>query len=257
MKKYFIMSDIHGFFNEMQKSLNEKGFDINNPDHIFVHLGDLLDRGSQTLETLKWVNSLPDDRKILIKGNHEDLLEDVFERGQFLLHDMHNGTIGTVINLAKAKMSEEEVFYYYGREISSNIIFKASRNKMLKKYLKSLRDWAEIGNYILVHGWIPCIKIIGETADIYKTIENWKEGDWIKARWVNGADAWSQGINIENKTIICGHYHTSWAHSHLHGVGSEFGKDAHFEPFVDKGIACIDACTAATGICNCYVIEEE
>ena len=66
MKKYFVVADVHGFYDEMIKALNENNFDINNPDHIFISLGDLLDRGRQPRECLDFVNNLPDDRKILI-----------------------------------------------------------------------------------------------------------------------------------------------------------------------------------------------
>ena len=81
MKKYFIVADIHSFYTEMIKALEEKGWDINNPDHIFVSLGDLLDRGNEPMECLKFVNSIPRDRKILIRGNHEDLIEECLDRG--------------------------------------------------------------------------------------------------------------------------------------------------------------------------------
>ena len=47
MKKYFVVSDVHGFYDEMKKALDNAGFDIANPDHIFVSCGDLLDRGRQ------------------------------------------------------------------------------------------------------------------------------------------------------------------------------------------------------------------
>lgn len=46
--KYFIVSDVHSFYDEMMTALNESGFDKTNPDHIFVSLGDLLDRGDQS-----------------------------------------------------------------------------------------------------------------------------------------------------------------------------------------------------------------
>ena len=45
MKKLFVVSDVHSFYNHLIKALNEKGFDKNNPDHWFVSCGDLLDRG--------------------------------------------------------------------------------------------------------------------------------------------------------------------------------------------------------------------
>ena len=43
MKTYFIVADVHSFYDEMIKALNGAGFDVNNSMHIFVSLGDLLD----------------------------------------------------------------------------------------------------------------------------------------------------------------------------------------------------------------------
>lgn len=31
--KYFVCSDIHGFYDQWMKALNDQGFDINNPDN--------------------------------------------------------------------------------------------------------------------------------------------------------------------------------------------------------------------------------
>jgi hypothetical protein len=50
MKKYFIVADVHGYFDILNQSLKEAGFDENNPEHFFVSLGDLLDRGKQPRE---------------------------------------------------------------------------------------------------------------------------------------------------------------------------------------------------------------
>ena len=41
--KYFVSSDIHGFYDEWQKSLKDNGFDINNPCHKIIVCGDLFD----------------------------------------------------------------------------------------------------------------------------------------------------------------------------------------------------------------------
>ena len=79
MKKLFVVSDVHSFYTQLIKVLNEKGFDKNNPEHWFVSCGDLLDRGPESQQCLKFVNSL--ERKILIRGNHEDLMEDAINRG--------------------------------------------------------------------------------------------------------------------------------------------------------------------------------
>ena len=45
MKQFYILSDVHGFHDEMRLALDNAGFDISNENHVFVSLGDLLDRG--------------------------------------------------------------------------------------------------------------------------------------------------------------------------------------------------------------------
>ena len=100
MKTLFCLADVHSFYDEMIEALNEAGYDINNPDHIIMHCGDLLDRGPKPIECLKFINNIPSNRKILIRGNHEDLLEEVFDRGKFLWHDIQNGTMKTIYKIA-------------------------------------------------------------------------------------------------------------------------------------------------------------
>ena len=52
--KYFVSSDIHGFFDEWQNALKDKGFDLNNPEHKIILCGDLFDRGSQPKEIINF-----------------------------------------------------------------------------------------------------------------------------------------------------------------------------------------------------------
>ena len=54
-------------------SLYKNGIDKENPEHILVVLGDIFDRGKETLEVYNFLRSLPDERLILIRGNHESL----------------------------------------------------------------------------------------------------------------------------------------------------------------------------------------
>ncbi len=68
MKKYFITSDTHSFYNELIEELNNKGFDVNNKDHIIIMCGDLFDRGSESLKLYEFIKSLPKERRILIRG---------------------------------------------------------------------------------------------------------------------------------------------------------------------------------------------
>lgn len=247
--KCFVVADVHSFYDEMLDSLNKKGFDKDNPQHVFISCGDLLDRGPKPIECLKFVLSLP--RKILIRGNHEDLMIDAIHRRYFGSHDVHNGTFDTAQTLTNIK-------YDYDTDNQSIILEDMLHNELWNDYYNQTIDYAETNKYIFTHGWIPTFS------------EDWHNGDWYSARWSNGMYQNSIGLNPTGKTIVCGHYHTSWGHSKLHNKGSEwddnvktyenlFGatniEHAHFETFKDKGIICLDGCTAISNIVNCEVLN--
>ena len=65
-----------------------------------------------------------------------------------------------------------------------------------------------------------------------------------------------RGFIEPNKTIVCGHFHTSWGH-HRKDKSPEWGKGANFEPYYSDGIIAIDGCTAYTGKVNILVLEDE
>ena len=173
----------------------------------------------------------------MICGNHEDLLEECLSRRDFSIADIHNGTMDTVHALAAAN----------GQLDSCDVFSSASNNQMLIEYLSVLQDYAEIGDYVFVHGWIPSRK---ESPG-----KDWRKGDWQRARWFNGMEKWKQGTRLQDKTILCGHWHTSWGHSVLEKKGTEFGAKADFSPFIHPGIIALDACTAHSHRVNCFTIE--
>ena len=96
-------------------------------------------------------------------------------------------------------------------------------------------------------------KIYPNWRDDIDTVE--RDEYWEKARWINGMLAWAQAMRIEGKTMVCGHWHTSWGHAHIHGTCPEWGPTANFSMFKDKGIIALDGCTAYTGKVNVYVLE--
>lgn len=251
MKKYFIVADVHGFYDELMAALEAKGFDANNPDHIFVSLGDLLDRGTQPFECLDFVLSLPEERRVLVMGNHELLMEQMIGRGGPAMHDLTNGTYETAEIITGCSWKEE-------------VCEEMHRNSLWNEYVHSCAFYHEIGDNIFVHGWIPCTHCYDGS---YVVNLKWREAsiqEWKDATWINGMAAWAQGVKENGKTIWCGHWHTSWGHSHLHHDGVEFmqpyyGKECYekFTPFKDKGICAMDACTAHTRFVNCEVIEVE
>lgn len=246
MKKYFVISDVHGFYNEMKAALDKAGFDLTNPDHILVSLGDLLDRGRQPKECLEFVLGIPEDRRILIRGNHEDLMWEMVASGAIHSYDHSNGTVQTAMDLTGEKFPAIAIM---DLTLSTDLWWR---------YYDSTIDYAEIGDYVFVHGWVPlAYKVqmkLSETPSLVLK-DDWREGDWKEARWYCGMSMWNDGLVPEGKTVVCGHWHTSWGHHFINGDGEEYGDNAKFTPFIDKGIIALDACTAYSGFCNCVVLE--
>lgn len=270
MKKYFVCSDLHSFFTEFKEALVKNGFDIENKDHILVVCGDLFDRGQETLCLYNFVRSLPDERFIYIRGNHEDLLEECYEQlvnGQIVSsYHISNGTLGTIMDFCQAdRRFEKYVAYNPDHLVRGDVMDKMP--EVLEYINHKCVNYSEIGDFIFVHGWIPCIcddpnPYHARKHMTYKV--GWREsskGDWYEASWLNGMEAWHQGVREPGKTIICGHFHASWGWSHLKQKRQEFPNKSKkdwrksFEPFVDDGICAIDACTAYSGIVNIIVLE--
>ena len=259
MKKYFIASDIHSFYDEWMKALADKGFDINNENHTIVVLGDLLDRGPKAKECLNFVNNLPNDRKILIRGNHEDLLETCMKHKMFAWHDYSNGTVNTVEQLTGKDLTTKR-----NMDLDAVALMECTTNSDLQYYLNSTLDYYEIGDNIFCHGWIPYgLFEDKEKPGIvnYGVLPNWRDASrrvWEAARWENGMRAWNSGTILEGKTIYCGHYHTSWGHYYIdESCEDEFDGDADFSPFIKEGIVAIDACTAHTHKVNVITLDIE
>ena len=113
MKTYFISSDIHSFYDKWIIALKNAGFDISDPNHIIVVIGDLFDRFTQAVECYNFVKKLNDlNRLIYIRGNHEDLLFDCVNElqqtgGCASPHHWSNGTVGSVEELRGVGVLEE------------------------------------------------------------------------------------------------------------------------------------------------------
>lgn len=235
--KYFVVSDIHSYYTPLADALLTSGFDASNPNHKLVVLGDLFDRGTEPLSLIHFIYFLIQrDRIILIRGNHEDLLERVLSTADPQYHDYVNGTVQTVTDIGATEWEDD----FFSCCIKTRNI--------LKNMLWRLEDYYETKNYVFVHGWIP----FGD---------EWRKApssEWNEARWTNGMKAAKNGHIIPNKTIVCGHWHCSYGHSRdSKGKIPEFGSGAIFTPYYSDGIIAIDACTKHTNKVNIVVLEDE
>lgn len=248
--KFFVISDIHGFYNEMKLALDEAGFNENNPEHWLISCGDEWDRGPQPVEVMRFLSRL--ERKIIIRGNHTILFEDLCERGCPEWHDFTNGTLDTVKKIG---------CYDSTYEFDLCCIKALERTK---KYRKNMVNYFETGKYIFVHSWIPLT--VEDDYPKYYTRDreyhfnpDWRnatEKEWDEAMWGNPFEIAARGLNQTGKTIVFGHWHSSTGWAKTEGR-SEFGADAKFNPYYGDGFIAIDACTAHSRKVNVLVLEDE
>ena len=67
----YVMSDIHGQFDAFMRMLKQIDFTEN--DELYI-LGDVVDRGSKSIECIKWI--MEQDNVLTLLGNHELMLYD-------------------------------------------------------------------------------------------------------------------------------------------------------------------------------------
>lgn len=250
MTKYFCSGDVHSFFDEWMISLQDKSFDINNVEHKIILCGDLFDRGEDSLKCYDFVTRMKDENRLIyVRGNHEDLLvqcvQDI-KRGHISYHHISNGTIKTLSHFMNC--SEYDILCNC---IDSNI-FNEVTDKLLSFINNTSINYFELGDKVFVHGWVPTTVDENNHKIVH---QNWRDGDWPHARWQCGFDAWRCKLIPDGKTVVCGHWHTSYGWSEFRGR-SEWGQDAEFTPFIDNGIIAVDACTACTHMVNVVVFDE-
>lgn len=249
--KLFCCSDLHSYYTATKKALDEAGFDKDNPEHWLIVCGDCFDRGGESEEVLHFLMSL--ERKALVKGNHDLLLEECCKREFPYKHDFSNGTKRTVSDLG-----DEGMGYPF------DICCQRTLNKTAA-YRDLLVNYFETENYIFVHSWIPTkISYAGprwyEAGKTYSYKEDWRdaiETEWEEAMWGNPFELAEQGLNQTGKTIVFGHWHCSRGWTKVEGR-SEFGEDARWDPYIneEQNIIGLDTCTAYTGKVNVLVLED-
>lgn len=257
MKTYFVTSDVHGFYTELHKALYQAGFRKSNPEHILIVCGDLWDRGPEAVKTYKFIKSLPKERRILIRGNHEILLRQAIKRGVFYEHDYYNGTLGTVMQFTNSD--------YMDCVYDSGSVCEEFKKNGILEWIASneWRNYAEIGNYIFVHSWIP-VKILDDT-DIYDAkmstpIEfrpDWREAtqeEWEEAAWGCPWVMAKKGLVPRGFTIVCGHWSACEFPRYLDENLTNY---PNHNIYRGHGCIALDACTVRSGFVNVLVLTED
>ncbi|MBR2460919.1 MAG: metallophosphoesterase, partial [Clostridia bacterium] len=200
---------------------------------LLVVCGDCYDRGKENLEIYAFLKSIKN--KILIAGNHEDMLIEALKRGSLGKADYHNGTDVTVEQFLGSNNLDP-----YGR-----ILAPESAKKELYDFADSMYDYFETEKYVFLHGWTP---------EAITKDKGWRTAtldDWREARWVEWNKLYPEHPKVEGKTVVCGH-RSAW-------FGMTFDETRpmnSFLPFYGDGIVVIDGSTNSSGLVNVLVVED-
>lgn len=244
-QRFVIISDVHGFYDEMMEALDKVNF---NPEtDCLISLGDNIDRGPKPASVIKYLMSLP--RKILVKGNHCQLFKELCERKFPYSYDNSNGTTRTVWQLGLSDDFQECCSIALDRT---------------KLFFNEMVNYFETKNYIFVHSWVPVINKDGLPAHYtrgrsFEFNPDWRNAsdkEWEDSRWGNPFDMAEQGFNQTGKTIVFGHWATEHKWAEIEGR-ADFDKNAKFDIYYGDCIIGVDACTAYSGKVTALVLEDE
>ena len=236
-KKLFVVSDVHGHYTLLKEALDQAGFDKDNEDHLLICCGDYFDRGDENMEVLRFFERLK--HKVLLRGNHEDMLLKLLQTGKLLPHHYINGTISTLRN----------IFGKYSIDPANDTIDfsgKTSITERLCEFIEETVDYYETEHYVFVHGWLP------ENALTPEARQKASLEAWEKARWIKWNERYEGLRPLPNKILICGHLPAYYANA----LDLSRGKNC-CDIFHGNGLIAIDAGTADTQHINVLVLEDE
>ena len=234
-KKLFVVSDVHGHYTLLKAALDKAGFDEENENHLLICCGDYFDRGNENVEVLKFFERLK--YKVLLRGNHEDLLLKLLQTGKVLPHHYINGTMKTL----------ENFFGKYSIDPLDDTIDFSGKSRTVDRicdFIDETINYYETENYVFVHGWFP------ENLTTADELKNTTDIDWQQARWIKWTEKYDGKRPLETKTLVCGHMPTFYANK-FDSTRAE--SDARI--FYGNGLIAIDGGTYDTKQINVLMLE--
>ncbi len=236
-KKIFVVSDIHGHFTLLKEALEKAGFEKDNENHLLICCGDYFDRGSENVEVLKFFERLK--HKVLLRGNHEDLLLKLLQTGKVLPHNYINGTMKTL----------EDFFGKYSIDPTDDTIDFSGKTRTVDRiceFIEETIDYFETENYVFVHGWLP------EKAQTPKERSETNSESWKKARWSKWTLKYTGEKPLQDKTLICGHVPTFFANKF-----DSTREEKNADIFFGNGLIALDAGTYDTKQVNVLTLQDK
>lgn len=162
----YALGDIQGCFDEMQRLLETLAFDPSR-DCLWL-VGDLVNRGPQSLEVLRFVRSLG-DRAVTVLGNH----------------DLHLLVVAAGVRKAHP-------------EDTLDAILRAPDRDELLDWLRRQRLMHSAGGYAMVHaGLLPqwsAVKAMALAGEVESALRGADHGEFLNRMYGNAPVAWDDGL---------------------------------------------------------------
>lgn len=146
-----VISDIHGELAKFEKLLSAASYQAGKDQLIL--LGDYIDRGPNSRGVMEKVMQLKKEGAIVLKGNHDDMMEKAFEEESHMKGWLRNGGIQTLLSYG----------YELPRADTSGLDQLIEKIKPLTKteaveehlaFFHELGHYYETDDYIFVHAGI-------------------------------------------------------------------------------------------------------
>lgn len=169
----YVISDLHGEYSKFLEMLELIHFSDN--DELYI-LGDVLDRGKQSIQIIDYIRSSKNIHFIL--GNHEQLYMMAYDNPSYMVYWLQNGGDATY-----AELKELGIGYM----------------KDLYNYLKDIPLYIVIDKFILVHAGIY-VPDNAEDISLDELMSIQSHDDLLWSRdFINSNKA------FKDYTVICGH----------------------------------------------------
>ncbi|WP_417796301.1 metallophosphoesterase family protein [Terasakiella pusilla] len=191
--RIFAIGDIHGRADLLQKMLKTIFHEIcdisDKKENKIVFLGDYIDRGNQSYEVLE-ILTQPAPRGIeyvFIKGNHEEILlnflKDPTQNSSWFQHGGAETLLSYKVSMDMGKIDKNQL-----KGVAKKL--KAALPEVHKKFLISLLDSYEDGNYYFTHAGID--------PNLPLTAQKNSDLRWIRDKFINHT-------SLYEKIIVHGH----------------------------------------------------
>lgn len=156
MRRVYVISDLHGYYDLFIKLLEKISF--SEFDLLYI-IGDVCDRGPDSLKILFYIQK--HDNIILIKGNHEYMMQEALYYGVYY-DDIDYPSKAFKLWIANGgNTTMENIRKYLQKDKLKHEDYRVVRSAFLKnlyEYLNNLPEYIEIKvndqSYVLVHAGI-------------------------------------------------------------------------------------------------------